>query len=355
MLEINNYENITNEDDLNTDKTRENVENHDSIKYKDIPEINEMTANEFKIKQTKGISKYIEKLQVLKYCFMSLQFTITDEHNTVITNTNDNYEDVLQFYWEMYLKEYSRKYLYNMKMEMNSNIQEQIILNTSNKDKCHNDTLKLSYILKINQALGIPHTNIDNINIKREQIENLNEYLKKEIVNINTIFNLTKKTTAKKWEFSQSFALIQAIYKNWNKYLFIVSKKHERTHQILELRTYNENIFKTKKDQQQQQHKFKLVYIKTIPTFIGFPIHEINTPDIENEIERITKQHEENKRQRELEYEEIIKKIKNKKIEYNDDDYEEEEKKEEKKEENPKEKEKDKPLENFIKKYYKDK
>ena len=118
------------------------------------------------------------------------------------------------------------KYFKNLKSEINQSTDKGIRGNATN-ETINTLPIRLSYILKLNELLGIPNSASFRFVIPREKIESTNEYLQNEYKSIIAAFQFGSKVT-KLWDTSHSIDIIKQIYKSWFRCDFITEKDSNR-------------------------------------------------------------------------------------------------------------------------------
>ena len=84
----------------------------------------------------------------------------------------------------------------------------------------NSNPLKINYILKLNSFLGIENTCLSKQDIKRDKIESLSEFFKKELKNINILFGFDI-IIKEKCELNDNIIVLKKLYKSWNNSGFI--------------------------------------------------------------------------------------------------------------------------------------
>ena len=127
------------------------------------------------------------------------------------------------------------KYLYHLKAEINQSIESSLeyhLKSTTTNETLNTTPAKLAYMLKLNDALGIPHSGTDGVVILREKIESIHPYVKAEHANITSVFGFGTNHT-ELWELAQTLALIKQMYKSWNRCeLTTQADKHKKVMSI---------------------------------------------------------------------------------------------------------------------------
>ena len=201
------------------------------ISYLDIPKIDENECEKLRFKKEHKQATRLEKLQIDKYYFDK------DCNNPILTDG-----DRTAWFEECILTTSNLQYFKNLKSEINKSVDNGIRGDSTN-ETINTHPIRLSYILKLNDLLGIPNSAADVIYIPREKIESNNEFFEKEYKNIVSAFQFGSKIT-KLWDTSNSIKLIQQIYKSWFKFSKLETKKdiHNKVIAIVKLQPLAERI-----------------------------------------------------------------------------------------------------------------
>ena len=212
FLEINNYQYTHNDTDISGEETSKYEDlNKQSISakisYHHIPIIiNQDIEIELTHKQTHKKATKLEKLQLEKHYMLQ----------KINSDISENYKAAL---FELFISP-SQKHVFHNIFEENSNDLDRSLLRThhideSTKENLNIKPIQLSYILKINQELGITNTSIIKNEIPREKIESLSKYFQKEHGNINIAFGFSK-SKSDKFNFANNLILLKKMYKSWS-------------------------------------------------------------------------------------------------------------------------------------------
>jgi len=217
FLKLNNYETeslsnpITPDETTTIDRMKQHAV-HATIHYQDIPTVTESNIDVLIQLQTHKDATRIEKLQIEKYHFDKL---IRADVDPMVRDT---------LFTECVLKPANMKYLYHLKAEINQSVESSLeyhLKSTTTNETLNTTPVKLAYMLKLNEALGIPHSGTDGVVILREKIESIHPYIQAEHANITSVFGFGTNQTGK-WELAQTLALIKQMYKSWNRCEFTI-------------------------------------------------------------------------------------------------------------------------------------
>ena len=239
-----------------------------TIQYQDIPAVAECNIDVLIHLQTHKDATRIEKLQIEKYHFDKL----------ICADVDPMVRDTL--FAECVLKPTNMKYLYNLKAEINQSVESSLeyhLKSITTNETLNTTPAKLAYMLKLNDALGIPHSGTDGVVILREKIESIHPYIKAEHAHITSVFGFgTNKTTM--WELAQTLALIKQMYKSWNRCEFTIQTY-----------TYKKVMSITTKCH--PSYTFGVPFIKEehIPFKLMLPIENDTEPPVQSELQRSTK------------------------------------------------------------------
>ena len=204
-IEIDSYE-INDENKTKMDQLmKQSISS--KILYNDIPLVlNQTMEIELTRKQTYKKATHIEKLQLQKYHMIQ-------KIDTKIIN-----EDYQSKLFELFISQSHKHIFHNVYEEQLHDLDKSLLyghhIDKSTKENMNNTPLKIYYIIKINQELGIQNTCIGTI-IPRENIENLSSFFKKEIDNIIVSFGFAKNNV-KCWNFAAILIILKKIYKSWS-------------------------------------------------------------------------------------------------------------------------------------------
>ena len=194
----------------------------------DIPKIDEWECSQLRFKKEHKRATRLAKLQIDRYYFDS------DVNNQNLTD-----EGRSRLFYEYVSKTVNMKYFRNLKAEINKST-DQGLRGDATNETLNTLPIRLSYILKLNELLGIPNTGTTDIVIQRKTIESTNEYLQNEYKTIISAFQFGSKIT-KLWDTSHSIDLIKQIYKSWNRCEFVAQKDSHR--KVLSITMFQCNYF----------------------------------------------------------------------------------------------------------------
>jgi hypothetical protein len=257
---------------------------YDGISYQDIPTIEEYELEDLRSKQTHKEATRIEKLQINALFFNKKTNATEEQFFENLTKIQTNHEEykaeieklykkedkvvdffnddngtklefndifnstidsnkLKQYIHNILFKEYvlnthNGTYYDNYRAEINNKSMVALSNNIIDPNTTTNETIstkpmKLDYIQEINKRLGIPNTGTSilekKVVIQRSQITEIMPYLVKEHDDIITAFGLSTKQSKKIDSFTNTIALLNTIYKLWNRCSFFsIADSHKK-------------------------------------------------------------------------------------------------------------------------------